>query len=646
MLILLLLLAIAAAFSPSGGYAPGKVVCPRNGSLIREGNSISDQERRWVQQRHKKTDLALLNFLKRVNLRGFDADKFMSNKTQSPNVALAFSGGSYRAMLSGAGLLAALDNRTLHEGLGGVLQLSTYLAGLLGGSWLIGLLAMQNFPSIDEVLFENPYDVWNFTDKRSLFDIPSKLSLAFDVARLNVSGVYRNVRHFSGEDGIGADIANKLRAGFPTSFTDVWSRGLAHQLFIKGDNNHDAGITWSDIRNLPAFSGHDMPFPVVSALARRPQSLVYDLNSPLVEFNPFEMGSFDASVNTFHDIKYLGTAVNNGRPNGLCVAGYDNAAFVLGTSLSLFNSFLNNMVCKTCLGFNGIEKFFLRRFLNFLSREKQDVAWVKPNPFFGSKYATSDNVSTSDTLYLMDGGLAGEVLPLSNMMTKERRLDAVFAFDNNPSLWPDGSLLISAYERQFLPEGKSTVCPYVPGKLTFAALNLTAKPTFFGCDALNQTELAKGGVVPPLVIYMANRPFETFSNASTYKLTWTDREKKALVQNGFDVASRANQTFASNWDKCVACALIRREQERQGIEPTPQCELCFKEYCWDGTTVRNFSTPVNYTVDGLTNGPMGLWRNRNGTLDEVSLLELAAQLIAEKARSRLETVLWWVYRHL
>ena len=63
------------------------------------------------------------------------------------------------------------------------------------------------------------------------------------------------------------------------------------------------------------------------------------MNSTVIEMNPFEFGSFDPSLNTFTDIKYLGTNVSNGVPVDLCVNGFDNSGFIVGSSSSLFNLF-------------------------------------------------------------------------------------------------------------------------------------------------------------------------------------------------------------------------------------------------------------------------------------------------------------------
>lgn len=70
--------------------------------------------------------------------------------TKKPiTLALGISGGGYRAFLNGAGMLSALDDRTLNstqEGhLGGLLQGATYIAGISGGSWTLMSLILSDF---------------------------------------------------------------------------------------------------------------------------------------------------------------------------------------------------------------------------------------------------------------------------------------------------------------------------------------------------------------------------------------------------------------------------------------------------------------------------------------------------------------------
>ena len=70
-------------------------------------------------------------------------------------------------MLVGAGQLAALDNRTENahtHGLGGILQSSSYISALSGGASLLGSFpAMQEWPSVQDVVMHNPNDLWNLT---------------------------------------------------------------------------------------------------------------------------------------------------------------------------------------------------------------------------------------------------------------------------------------------------------------------------------------------------------------------------------------------------------------------------------------------------------------------------------------------------
>lgn len=616
---------------PLGGYAPGNTSCPSESSLLRLGNSTSQAEKDWVSEREKITRAALDEFLKKhlpENDPSFPGSR-KENSTESAGsrLAIGFSGGGYRAMFVGAGELAALDSRDSSNSqnglnstknqnssesssvspLAGLLQASTYSAGLLGGLWLLGLVAVQNWPTISEILGSDEPGLWNVTRENSIVDTSKFFSLAWSVVTANYNSLITHLRHWGGLDGIGAEVESKSK-NFFTTLTDYWGRSLAHQ-FFPSEENYLAPRTWLDLADSPAFKNHSMPFPLVSALARHPDSLVYDINSPVVEFTPLEMGLFDSSINSFFPSRYLGTEVDNGEVVGECVAGFDNAAFVIGTSSSLFNQWLDTLVCPDCDLLPGIVKWFVRKLLQRMSKQQEDIAIYNPNPFYGSEYAGSSNLSSSESLFLMDGGLGGEYIPLSLVMNTQRQVDTVLAFDNNPASWPDGLSLVNAFRKSQTYEGRSSICPWVPGEDTFAAKNFTARPVFFGCDAKNQTDLAKNGVVPPLVIYLANRPFEFYTNQSTLQLTWPDDEMKATIQNGFDIASQMNGTVDAQWGTCVACAVVRRDQERQGLEQSEECKRCFKRYCWDGSVYEGdtYYRPVNYTIDGLTNSSMSLW---------------------------------------
>ena len=78
----------------------------------------------------------------------------------NPTIGIAFSGGSYRAMLSGAGAMKALDSRSDKPSvLGGILQSANYMVGLSGGAWLVGSVASNDFISIDKILGQDK--LWN-----------------------------------------------------------------------------------------------------------------------------------------------------------------------------------------------------------------------------------------------------------------------------------------------------------------------------------------------------------------------------------------------------------------------------------------------------------------------------------------------------
>ena len=49
-----------------------------------------------------------------------------------------------------------------------------------------------------------------------------------------------------------------------------------------------------------------------------------------------------------------------------------------------------------------------------------------------------------------------------------------------------------------------------------------------------------------------------------------------MISNGFEIATRSSGSLDDEWAACVGCAIIRREQERQGIEQTEQCKDALK----------------------------------------------------------------------
>lgn len=583
------LVGAALAWSPTGGYAPGKISCPDE-NFVRAALNLSDHETDWLEERHKITTENLQNFLEGADLQDFDAALFLSNTSKPITIGIAFSGGGYRAMLSGAGQIAALDNRTTDaasKGLGGLLQSATYLTGLSGGNWLVGSLVMNNWTSVQHIL-----------DNSSLWNLEHSI--------VNYGG-WNPVKAIEYYTDLWDDVSDKSDAGFEISLTDTWGRALSHQFFPELIDYGDS-LLWSQIRDLDAFTSHEMPFPIVVADGRTPNTYIISGNSTVFEFNAYEMGSWDPSLYAFTDVKYLGTQVKDGKPvNDTCIGGFDNAGFIMGTSLSLFNQFVLQI---NTTSLSSALKSLISSLLTDISDDSDDIAVYKPNPFKDTSDAAVQSIVDNSTLYLVDGGEDLQNIPLYPLIQPQRNVDVIFAYDNSADTdqsWPNGTLMIALFQRQTLSQGNGTIFPYVPDSASFRNLNLTARPTFFGCDAKNLTSLLPEGADEdavydsPLIVYTANRPFTYYSNTSTFKLSYEEAEKRGMIKNGFEVASRLNSSLDSDWKACVACAIIRREQERQRIEQSDQCKECFETYCWNGDI--DDSTPgLNFTTTGTTNG--------------------------------------------
>jgi len=151
------------------GYTPEEDSCPSERPVIRSANGLSPSENSWLGKRRNQTLNAMISLLSRLNISNFDAQAYMNenanNLSNVPNIAIAASGGGYRAMLNGAGALAAFDsltdNSTGAGQLGGILQSATYFSGLSGGSWLVGSIYINNFTSIQAILGDNASGLWN-----------------------------------------------------------------------------------------------------------------------------------------------------------------------------------------------------------------------------------------------------------------------------------------------------------------------------------------------------------------------------------------------------------------------------------------------------------------------------------------------------
>ena len=99
----------------------------------------------YITQRNAKTEISLKSLLYRNRIPNFDIETFWSIKTKPIQIALAISGGGYRSMLTGAGVILALDDRYPNSSLclNGLLQSTSYIAGISGGSWLVMVILLM-----------------------------------------------------------------------------------------------------------------------------------------------------------------------------------------------------------------------------------------------------------------------------------------------------------------------------------------------------------------------------------------------------------------------------------------------------------------------------------------------------------------------
>jgi lysophospholipase len=124
------------------------MACP-NGSFIVSSAALYPDEASWLPQRVPIAEASLKTWLTGI---GLDANDFNASKVV-PRVALTSSGGSYRALLTGAGVIQAFDGReqTTRTLFSGLLQGMTYQTGTSGGAWLLTSFAANNYPTISSL---------------------------------------------------------------------------------------------------------------------------------------------------------------------------------------------------------------------------------------------------------------------------------------------------------------------------------------------------------------------------------------------------------------------------------------------------------------------------------------------------------------
>ncbi|KAL5479087.1 hypothetical protein ACEPAI_2375 [Sanghuangporus weigelae] len=608
--LLLFSLRVSAQSLPPGllaiqqAYTPQFTSCPDNFQLVRQAGSSAAQqvlgpdESAYISARESSVlpdawNTYLHNVLSCSNS---SLPSYVSSILSSsfPKLGIAVSGGGYRAAIFGAGVLNALDARNASSsalGTGGLLQAATYLSSLSGGSWLLSSLLQSNFPSFHSLVFgsadTNPagYGGWN---------------APFDVLSPAGSSEEDNLLYL---EGIIAEIAGKSAVGFPVTITDVWARLLARHFcngthasafFDDTQSTHGAGILLSGIPNLPSFKNHQIPFPIITADSVSPREDrnniipgdTVPLTNTIFEFTPFEMGSFDPTLSAFTPTKFLGT-VNT----SICVTGFDQLAYIFGTSSQLFNE-LNTSAAALAASPIGPLFSLLAQALPQPASTELDLS-LYPNAFSGIAPSTFPD-SAQAFLGLVDGGEDGEVLPLQPLLAPARGVDTILAIDASADTddnFAGGLALIATQNRTSLFPASYSF-PAVPTtQSAFTSQNLTTRPTFFGCSSSSSSS-SSSPAPAPLIIYLANGGPPTgepaLTNTSTQQIAYADAEIQGMLDQSFRIATQGfppnspspSAVVDPDWPACLACAVVDRARAKQGIQRSGLCETCFERYCW------------------------------------------------------------------
>jgi len=424
----------------------------------------------------------------------------------------------------------------------------------------------------------------NFTTVTALRDSPSGSVWQFDNSVLKGPDTLDTTKYYT---TLINEAEGKEHAGFEITITDIWSRALSFQLINATDGG--PAYTWSSIALAPNFQNGETPFPVIIADERAPGQLLIPGNATIYEFNPFEMGSWDPTAYGFVPMKYLGSNFTAGKipSKDQCTIGFDNAGYIMGTSSSLFNRLMLQVDSSSL---PSAVKIVFNLLIHAIGFNSEDIADYSPNPFY--KYHPSSNPSAqATTLHLVDGGEDNQNIPFHPLIQPAREVDVIFAIDSSADTnynWPNGSALVSTFQRNTASIANGTVFPYVPDTNTMINLGLNHRPTFFGCNASNVTS----DYTVPLIVYIPNSPYVTFSNVSTLDLTYNNSQRDAIILNGYNVATMANGTIDTDWPTCVGCAILSRSLDRTRTTVPDACTRCFNKFCWDGTL--NSTEPPAY----------------------------------------------------
>ncbi|KAF8002660.1 hypothetical protein HF325_003625 [Metschnikowia pulcherrima] len=301
------------------------------------------------------------------------------------------------------------------------------------------------------------------------------------------------------------------------------------------------------------------------------------VDSHLFEFNPFEFGSWDSYLNSFVDINFLGSKLENGfstiktknEDYSVCISGYDNMGLITGTSSGLFNTVFQ-YVYKMILQMEDLSSSLFSMLLRVFGITNHptpdeilhpEYALYSPNPFkaISPPRAKGRSISDAPSLFLADGGDDGQNLPFHPMLTKGREVEVVLAFDAT-----------SDYENYPNESADTSIAP---------ELQPESKNIHPSLEELESKFDIWHDYQPPLIVYLANYNHSYASNTSTFRTVYSDTEVLKMLENGYNVATYNNNT---EYLRCVGCALIQRRAAKSSkfVNYLRQCKTCLEKFCY------------------------------------------------------------------
>jgi len=514
----------------ASAYTPFTSTCPST-PLVRPAIGLSTGEANYIASRKRVADVALAKWLQSVN------PEFCTLKV--PGVGLASSGGGVKALLEGAGVIKAFDSRDSTVGTSGLYQGLLYHGGLSGGSWLVSSLAGNNWPTVSSL----QTGLWEAAFRRTVIS-PGKNTTANNALIIK-------------------DIVSKHDAGFAVTITDPWGRLLSYQLL----DGTDGGVAdrMSGLTNLSSFISHSVPYPIITALEVAPNQCTPGAGTPQVEMHPYEWGSWDSGIAAFTPTAYLGTSVVDGNPtvSGKCIQNFDNLGFLVGTSSDLFSDLC---IRNPSINSSNLEISFLEKFLKGVSTAQlSDEFSIYPNPFY--RFKGSPLVSNQTELFLVDGGVAGQEIPIWPFI-QPARADAISVLivnDNSGDTvdnFSNGTEIHTTY-LQAQSQGLTRM-PVIPPVSTFLSEGLNKQATFFGCHDPNVLT----------IVYLPNVAYNFPSNQSAFRLQYSANETAGMIANGVLIGT---QNGDANWPTCLGCAIVKKT----GDSLPSACGACFEKYCYN-----------------------------------------------------------------